>query len=49
MRGKVMQVLDKDNNIRITPAYAGKGTFGNCRNCCTRITPAYAGKSSRRV
>ena len=24
MRGKVMQVLDKDNNIRITPAYAGK-------------------------
>ncbi len=27
MRGKVMQVLDKDNNIRITPAYAGKRDF----------------------
>ena len=27
MRGKVMQVLDKDNNIRITPAYAGKSNL----------------------
>ena len=29
MRGKVMQVLDKDNNIRITPAYAGKSPLQN--------------------
>ena len=45
MRGKAPFLILLTHNIRITPAYAGKG-FGLCDACIhRRITPAYAGKS----
>ena len=45
MRGKVVSGMPRDDNIGITPAYAGKGFAAGVLMPACGITPAYAGKS----